>query len=123
MSLLEEEARTYEKNLPDYRNNRANRETQRQVEEESLNTFSQGDRTGRDFNVRPVVTDGDGEEPYGHSDFYDDLSELNFVLPPYILPDRPYVTAYFYVDTETPTQMSNDEGYSLDNRKQGYNRV
>lgn len=130
MSLLEDEAQTYVKNLPDYRNNRSNRRTQRQVEETSLDNFAQSDRQGRDFNVSPVVTDGDGIEPYGFSDFYDSLSELNFHLPiptlqqlldqlATILYDLSLEEAYFFTDTETPTQLNNDRGYSIDNKKQG----
>lgn len=119
MSLLEQEAQTYEKNLPDYRNNRSSSRSLRRDMEESLNSFAEEDAHGRDFRQKPVVTDGDGTEPFGFSDYYDHLSEKNETLPPFPLPEHDQQAAFFYTDTETPTQMQNDQGYSLFNKKIG----
>lgn len=119
MSLLEDEANTYQKNLVNYRNNRTTQKQLRSDMEASLDAFAQQDAHGRDFSQRPIVTDGTGTEPHGFSDYYDTLSEKNYVNPPFPLPNRPQVMAFLFKDTETPTQMQNDEGYSLFNKKLG----
>lgn len=118
MSLLEQEKQTYEKNLPNYNNNRATQTTLRQDLEQSLDIFSTNEAHGRDFNVKPVTTDG-GSNAAGYSDYFDDMSEKNWTAAPYVLPAHPYVDSYFYTDLEDIVQEKNDNGYKLYDVKYG----